>query len=539
MALTPASRARDLQRLRTEEFDVVVIGGGITGAGAFLEAASRGYRAALIESGDFASGTSSASSKLIHGGLRYLKQGEVGLVYENLAERSLLLKNAPSLVSKLDFVIPIPKRVGALDFTLRLSYSAVLWGYDLTGGYRIRQFHRRIGASDVKFMLPRLEVETLASAFIYHDAWCDDVRLVLATLRAARRYGAVALNYLGANAIIHGDDGRVSAVAVRGRYQGDTPDTTQEFEIRTKAVINATGISAERFLSDKSFTIRPAKGVHIVFSQRKLPSKVAAVLPVPSDNRTIFLLPWGDYTYVGTTDTDLGEGKLATTMDDIDYLLNAVNASLDIKLTHADITGAWVGVRPLVASTNKKRKLSERTKDLSRRHKIIVDRAGTISVIGGKLTTYRKMGADAIDALDTLSARRTTSVSSSLSLEDGDPHSPSSAAAHASHLAQRYGSVASRIPKYLDGRDPITSGPWTIQPGEISFMVEEENALSLADILLRRIRVGILDQAAAKSLAPSVLAELANKLNFTPEESKRSLDEFYEALRQEMPEMPA
>ena len=536
MAHTPASRARDLQRLRSEEFDVVVIGGGITGAGAFLEAASRGYRVALIESGDFASGTSSASSKLIHGGLRYLRQGEVGLVYENLAERSLLLKNAPSLVSKLDFVIPIPKRVGALDFTLRLSYSAVLWGYDLTGGYRIRQFHRRVGASDVKFMLPRLEVESLASAFIYHDAWCDDVRLVLATLRAARRYGAVGLNYVQANAIVHGDDGRVSAVAVRGRYQGDTPDTTQEFEIRTKAVVNATGISAERFLTDKSFTIRPAKGVHIVFSQRKLPSKVAAVLPVPSDNRTIFLLPWGDYTYVGTTDTDLGEAKLATAIDDVDYLLNALNASLDIKLTHTDITGAWVGARPLVASTNSKTKLSERTKDLSRRHKIIVDRAGTISVIGGKLTTYRKMGADAIDALDTFYARRTRSVSSRLSLEEGGTHSPSFA--NDPHLAQRYGSVASRIPKYLDGRDPITSGSWTIQPGEISFMVEEESALSLTDILLRRIRVGILDQAAAKSLAPSVQTELSNKLNFTPEESKRSLDEFYETLRQEMPEMP-
>ncbi len=534
MADTPASRSSDLTRLKNERFDVAILGGGITGAGALLEAASRGYRAALIDSGDFASGTSSASSKLIHGGLRYLKQGEVGLVYENLAERSLLLRNAPSLVSKLDFVIPIPKRLGAIDFTLRLSYAAVLWGYDLTGGYRIRQFHKRISASDVKSMLPRLEVNSLASAFVYPDAWCDDVRLVLATLATARRYGAVAVNYVQAQELLKDSAGQIRAVAARGKYLGDPEEFAEGFQIQAGTVINATGIGADRFLSDNSFTIRPAKGVHIVFSQKSLPAKVAAVLPVPSENRTIFVLPWGDYTYVGTTDTDLAGAELSTTWEDVNYLLNAVNASLDTKLTQGDITGAWVGARPLVATRNNSSNLSERTKDLSRRHKIIVDPAGTISVIGGKLTTFRKMGADAIDALDKRLGLRTKSISSHLSLETRQAKGSSSPQEAA--LWRRYGSYAERVLPYLGKASPITSHGWSIDPGEITYMVQEEGALSLTDILLRRIRVGILDQVAAKSLAEPVLAQLSRELSFTAAQALHSMSEFLEVLRREMPE---
>ncbi|MDA8116912.1 MAG: glycerol-3-phosphate dehydrogenase/oxidase [Actinomycetota bacterium] len=534
MALLPESRAADLERLRNEEFDVVVIGGGITGAGALLEAVTRGYRAALVEAGDFASRTSSASSKLIHGGLRYLAQREIRLVYENLAERSILMRAAPSLVSPLEFVIPLPRRNGALDFSYATTYSMALWGYDLTGGFRIHRRHRRIGSADAKSMLPSLDASKVASAFVYPDAWCDDVRLVLAVIAAARRAGAVAVNYLSVEALADGADGKVRAVAAKGAYSGDDASTREGFEIRARAVINATGTAAAKFLDASSLSIRPAKGVHIALPQSALPAKTAAVLPVPGDNRTIFVLPWNDYTYVGTTDTDLGEEQVATTEKDITYLLEAASASLVAPLRREQVSGAWVGVRPLVADVDPSKPTPERTKDLSRRHRVITSDRGVISVVGGKLTTFRKMGADAIDALDRQAGRKTTSVSAKLPLDVNPGAVPASR--QEATLFARYGSAAASTREFMEsaGEEKI-SGSWRLSAGEIDYFVAREDALAVSDVLLRRLRVGILDAHAAMELAPMVASRLSERLGLSQQESDESLARFRADLERELP----
>lgn len=534
MALLPESRAADLQRLRNEEFDVVVIGGGITGAGALLEAVTRGYRAALVEAGDFASRTSSASSKLIHGGLRYLAQREIRLVYENLAERSFLMRAAPSLVAPLEFVIPLPRHNGPLGFSYAATYSMALWGYDLTGGFRIHRRHRRISAADAKSMLPSLDASKVASAFVYPDAWCDDVRLVLAVIAAARKAGAVAANYLPVESLLDGADGKVRVVAVRGAYAGDEASVRGGFEIRARAVINATGTAAGKFMEGTSLAIRPAKGVHIALPQSALPAKTAAVLPVPGDDRTIFVLPWNDYTYVGTTDTDLGDEQVATTEKDIAYLLEAASASMVEPLRRAQVSGAWVGVRPLVADVDPSKPARERTKDLSRRHRVITSDRGVISVIGGKLTTFRKMGADAIDALDRLTGRKTTSVSSKLSL---DVHPGASAASRQeAALFARYGSAAASIREFTESGDQEKiSGSWRLSAGETDYFVAREDALTVSDVLLRRLRVGILDANAALDLAPMVASRLVQRLRLSQEESDQSLAGFRADLERELP----
>ena len=534
MAQLPESRAADLERLRNEEFDVVVIGGGITGAGALLEAVTRGYRAALVERGDFASRTSSASSKLIHGGLRYLAQREIRLVYENLAERSILMRAAPSLVSPLDFVIPLPRRNGALDFSFAATYSMALWGYDLTGGFRIHRRHRHIGSADAKSMLPTLDASKVASAFVYPDAWCDDVRLVLAVIAAARRAGGVAVNYLPALEISADGGGKVRAVAVRGAYPGDDAATRQGFEIRSRAVINATGTAAATFLSSSSLAIRPAKGVHIALPQAALPAKTAAVLPVPGDNRTIFVLPWNDYTYVGTTDTDLGDEEVATTEQDISYLLEAASASLVEPLRREQVSGAWVGVRPLVADLDPSKPVPERTKDLSRRHRVITSDEGVISVVGGKLTTFRKMAKDGIDALDRLAGRKTTSISARLKLDVNPGAQPANR--QEASLFLRYGSAAVSAREFLEtSAEESISGSWRLSAGEVDYLVAREDALTVSDILLRRLRVGILDAAAAVDLAPLVASRLSERLGLSRAESEDSMTRFRADLERELP----
>ncbi|MDQ1419404.1 MAG: glycerol-3-phosphate dehydrogenase, partial [Acidimicrobiaceae bacterium] len=290
---TSFDRERALARMAEETFDVLVIGGGITGAGAALDAASRGLRTALVEQRDFASGTSSRSSKLIHGGLRYLQQREFRLVYEALAERQRLLANAPHLVSPLPFLIPLFGAKGVAKDSLARLYSVALWQYDLTGGLRIGKRHRRIDREEALRYLPTLDVDRLAAGFLYWDAHADDARLTLTILRTAVvNYGAVAANYAPVTSLLTaGADARVAGA----RLEDGT-------EIRAHAVINATGVWSDvvRGLDEGPEALgalRPAKGIHLTFPASRLPVTAAAVLPVPQDRRSIFLFPWGDFTY--------------------------------------------------------------------------------------------------------------------------------------------------------------------------------------------------------------------------------------------------
>src|SRR5271156_5216480 len=295
----PFRRADALRRLADERFDVLVIGGGVTGTGVALDAASRGLRTALVEKGDFASGTSSKSSKMIHGGLRYLQQREFRLVYENLAERQRLLDNAPHLVSPLPFLIPLFGRDGVVSKTVARSYSIALWLYDLTGGIRIGARHKRVTKDQALAHLPTLNTDHLVAGFLYFDARADDARLTLTLARtAAIEYGAVIANYTSVVGLTADDHGVTDGALVRP----DPSDTSSEFAIKARVVVNATGVWADdmRALDEGAHprSIRPAKGIHISVPAARLPCDVAAVIPVPQDRRAIFVVPWPQTTLV-------------------------------------------------------------------------------------------------------------------------------------------------------------------------------------------------------------------------------------------------
>ncbi|MGH9031488.1 MAG: FAD-dependent oxidoreductase, partial [Acidimicrobiia bacterium] len=293
-------RAEALRRLREEHFDVLVVGGGITGAGVALDAATRGFRTALVERHDFASGTSSKSSKLVHGGLRYLQQREVRLVYENLAERRIALRNAPHLVRVLPFLIPLLTRDGLFNRKLTRAFGTALWMYDLTGGLRIGKRHRRVSKEAAQAHMPTLPSDRLSGGYIYYDARADDARLTLAICRTAAAHGATVANYAGVTGLLKDEHGKVRGA----RVEADGV----EIEVHAAAVVNATGVWADevRRLDEGAdpHSMRPAKGIHITVPWAKVRNDIAAIVPVPKDRRSVFVVPWGDLTYVGTTDTD-------------------------------------------------------------------------------------------------------------------------------------------------------------------------------------------------------------------------------------------
>ncbi|MFZ2440925.1 MAG: FAD-dependent oxidoreductase, partial [Ilumatobacteraceae bacterium] len=338
---------RDLmvRRLEQESFDVLIVGGGITGAGAALDATTRGLRTALIERDDLASGTSSKSSKLVHGGLRYLKD-DPRLVYEALRERQRLRKNAPHLVQVMPFMIPILTKDGVVSRKIARAMGSLMWMYDLTGGWRIGKFHKRLRAPAALAHMPTMHEQRLASAYLYYDAAADDARLVLTIARTAAAHGAAVANRCTLVQLTKGADGVVDGAIVEA--------DGRRFPVRAKVVVNAAGVWADdvRALDEGTHpdSIRPAKGVHITVPWSKVRNDIAVVIPIPKDKRSLFVVPWGalpdgtfEHTYVGTTDTDY-DGPLTDpqcTKDDIDYVLRALNASVSTGVTAADITGVW------------------------------------------------------------------------------------------------------------------------------------------------------------------------------------------------------
>lgn len=559
-----------LARLASEEFDVLVIGGGITGAGVALDAAHRGLRTAIVDKADFASGTSSKSSKLVHGGLRYLQQREFGLVYESLAERQVLLKNAPHLVSPLPFLIPLFGRNGVVSKTVARSLSTALWLYDVTGGWRIGSRHRRVGRAEALEHLPTLRAGNLVAGFMYYDAHADDARLTLAVVRTAvLEFGAVAANYAGVTSFLTDSQGRVCGVRLSPSRMpgtaGEFGEATEgpDFDVRARVVVNATGVWADelRSLADAGHTpmLRPAKGVHVTVPAARLPCDIAAVLPVRGDRRSVFVVPWPDceMTYVGTTDTEY-EGPLDApecTPADVDYLLDAVNASTDSDLRREDVTGVWAGLRPLLASRHG-RKVSSRTADLSRRHSVRTSRDGLVTVTGGKLTTYRRMAADTMrqveDALGTSGgpaspagrgrgrrAQGTTRIRlhGTPAGRGAERARRSGAGTPQDRLERRYGTEAAAVRALADGRpellEPVVDGlPY--QGVEVVYAVREEMALTLDDVLGRRTRAVLQDARAAASAAGAVAQLMADELGWSPEQAQRHAERFAARLRAEL-----
>jgi glycerol-3-phosphate dehydrogenase len=522
---TAFDRSDALRRLAAERFDVLVIGGGITGAGVALDAAARGLSVALVERDDFASGTSSKSSKLVHGGLRYLQHREFRLVYENLYERQIALRNAPHLVRILPFLIPVLSKDGLLNARLARALGSALWMYDLTGGLRIGRLHRRIKKDAALAHMPTLRAPNVAAAYIYYDAQTDDARLTLTIARTAASRGAVIANHAAVTGLRKDASGRLCGADVTA--DGET------FGVDAACVVNATGVWSDdvRALDEGAdpHSIRPAKGIHITVPWTRVRNDIAAIVPVPKDKRSIFVVPWGDFTYIGTTDTDY-DGSIddpQCTPGDVDYLLGAMNLVLSDPLTRADVVGTWAGLRPLIAGGT----VTEKTADLSRKHSVRTSTSGLVTVNGGKLTTYRRMAADTVDAVVRALGRGGRSTTKKLRLLGAYDSPPQD-----EHLARRYGILAREILE-LERSDPALAAP--LVPGlpyrrsEAVYAVRAEMATTLDDVLSRRTRARLLGRDATAAAAEDVARLLAPELAWDAARITQEVVAFRAALAEE------
>jgi len=542
MPLGSFDRSENIDQLGAGTHDLLVVGGGITGAGVALDAASRGLRTALVERDDFASGTSSKSSKLVHGGLRYLQNGDVRLVYEALRERQRLLRNAPHLVKVLPFLIPIfTGKGGIIPRQLARALGSAMWMYDLTGGLRIGKRHRRLGRDAARAHMPTLS-DRMAWAYLYYDAQTDDARLTLALARtAALDFGATVVNHAAVTAL-RKDGDRVTGALV------DTGD--RQVEVRARVVINATGVWADdvRALDEGSDpgSIRPAKGIHITVPWDKVRNDIAAVVPVPKDRRSVFVVPWpgqdgtvggpGSVTYIGTTDTDYG-GDVddpQCTAEDVAYLLDAINSSITEPLDESDVLGTWAGLRPLVRDAG-----STRTADMSRRHQVLTSAGGLVTVTGGKLTTYREMAEDAVDAAiavagDPLPRGARRSRTRTLRLRGADGWQQ--AAAADPHLGERYGGEAGVLAAMIDA-DPALGEP--LVPGlpyrraEAVYAARYEMAVTLDDLLSRRTRARLRNRDATAAAADEAAALVGAELGWPEAEQAAQVAAYREAAARE------
>ena len=531
-------RTKSLLALGKSTYDVLVIGGGMTGCGTAVDLATRGLRVALVDAGDLAAGTSSKSSKMVHGGLRYLEQREFRLVYENLHERQRLLRNAPHLVRPLPFLIPLFGDDGARSKAITRSYKTALWLYDLTGGLRIGHRHREIDRDEAIELFPTLDVSRLTAGFLYFDARGDDARVALCLARTAADLGATVATYAPATDLLRDRAGRVIGAVVTPRSPGES--ASNPIEIRARVVVNAAGVFADEVSEldheDYQATLTPAKGVHVSVAADRLPCDVAAVIPVPGDHRSVFVVPWPDtpFVYIGTTDTayegDLHDPRCEPA--DVDYLLHAVNSFTSASLSPADVTGVWAGLRPLLKPSSD-RALSMRTADLSRRHRVETAPDGVVRITGGKWTTYRKMAEDAGDEI----ARQLPGVTKSKTKRQRLRGSPGKRSVSlsgvdeltAQHLISRYGTDAPTVVALMSeataNAELLVEGlPYLI--AEIRYAARHEMAICVDDVLSRRMRLALQDARAARRAAPKVASVLADELGWSAERTQDEVERF-------------
>jgi glycerol-3-phosphate dehydrogenase len=391
------TRSEAISRLENETFDLLIIGGGITGVGAAQDAAARGLKVALVERGDYAIGTSSKSSKLIHGGLRYLAQGDFRVTYESCAERALLQILAPHLVKSRTFLIPVYR------WPHGLQVATGLWLYDIISKLKNTTVHKRVNIKKALEFAPTLETQGLRFAYLYQDCQTNDARLVMEVTKSASSYGAVAANYLEVIDLIKAAHSNAGAAAeTQDRIAGARARdliSGREIAIRATVVVNATGVWMDRLRQidepDVARKVRPAKGTHILIARSRIATTDALLFEsAANDGRSLFFIPWYEGTIIGTTDTDY-QGEIdapRSTPQDIEYILAATQRVFPkANLTADDILSSYAGLRPLIDEGGKS------TKDISREHKIFESKAGLISIAGGKLTTYRRMARSLVD----------------------------------------------------------------------------------------------------------------------------------------------
>jgi glycerol-3-phosphate dehydrogenase len=499
--LDARDRAPALDRLAGTEFDVLVIGGGITGAGAALDAASRGLRVALVEARDLASGTSSRSSKLIHGGLRYLEQFDFKLVWEALRERDLLVsKLAPHLVKPVSFLYPLHRKVLERPYV-----GAGLVLYDaMEGTKRPVPHHKHLTVRGALRLAPGLKPSGLAGALLYYDAQTDDARYTVTVARTAAAHGALIVNRVSAQKLLRSDEGGAEGQVVGARVRDE--ETGQELEVRAKRVVLCVGVWTDLVHElggiRAGYKVRMSKGVHIVVPYEAIRADTGIISR--TEKSVLFIIPWGQRWIVGTTDTDwTGDRAEPTpTGEDIDYILEHANRVLDRPLTRSDVIGVYAGLRPLVAADD-----SKPTTKLSREHVVDTPVPGLTSIAGGKFTTYRLMARDVVDAaVADFGHWVPASVTDQLPLLGAD--GLAAAAAEAERLAEDYGVPADAVEHLLERYGTLTEevleltrdDPALARPladghpylaAEVAYAVTHEGALHVEDVLVRRVRLFI------------------------------------------------
>ncbi|RFU37172.1 glycerol-3-phosphate dehydrogenase/oxidase [Actinomadura logoneensis] len=524
-------RASALRRLADESFDLLVVGGGVTGAYTALDAVSRGLRVALVEKDDFASGTSSKSSKMVHGGLRYIEQGNLGLVRHSLLERQRFRKNAPHLVHRLPFLFPLLKRDGVFDPRLAKAFEGLLWTYDLLGGWRIGRLHQRLTVNEVLAHAPTLRAEQLTGGLLYFDSRADDARLTLTIVRTAAALGATVLNGTKVENVTTDASGRVTGARVAA--------DGEEFDVRAAAVVNATGVWSDALDAmaepGRDPQVRPAKGVHIVVPWSKLRIDCTVTVPIPGRARRATCTRWGDAVVLGTTDEDY-RGSLEDvlcTKEEMDFLLEGANTAFDVRLTPDDVLGSIAGLRPLVGGKE------GATLDMSRDHRITVGRGGMVTVTGGKLTTSRHMGELVVDEVMKVLGRKGRSRTVNLPLLGGAGYDAEAVAASggiAAHLGERYGTEArfvhDLIAEDASLAEPVVPGmPYT--RAEVVYAARCELARSVDDVLSRRTRARLFGRDASAEAAQAVGELLGAELGLTPQQIDAQVAEYRAAVAHE------
>lgn len=515
-----ADRNKYLAALSTtgKMWDIIVIGGGATGLGIALDAVARGYSCLLVEQADFAKGTSSRSTKLVHGGVRYLAQGDVRMVREASIERGLLHRNAPHLVRDQTFIVPV------YNLWDRLKYTIGLKLYDRIAGKLRLGPSVFISKKETIKKLPGLQTKGLKGGVLYHDGQFDDSRLAINLVQSIWENGADAINYIKVTGLLKAANGNINGVRCV-----DT-ETNEPYQFIAKTVVNATGVFVDDILqmdkpgSDK--TICVSQGVHIVLDKSFYPSSDALMIPETSDGRVLFAVPWHDKVVVGTTDTPVEEASLEPKAleKEIDFILETAGSYLIKKPQRSDVLSVFAGLRPLAAP----KKGEQKTKEISRSHKIIVSDSKLFTILGGKWTTYRKMGEDLVNRIEN---------------EMGWPHKqPATASLHIHGYAQNanwsdpfyfYGSDAPLIQQQMNG----TANQWLseelkIHRTQITWAVEHEMARTVEDFLSRRTRALLLNARESRRIAPEVASIMAKALGKDEQWKEQQLKDFYQMSEQ-------
>jgi glycerol-3-phosphate dehydrogenase len=495
---------------RKKPWDVLIVGGGASGLGAAVDAASRGYRTLLLEKKDFAKGTSSRSTKLVHGGVRYLQNGDISLVIEALKERGIMRKNAPHLVQDLSFVIP------SYDWWNSPFYGIGLKIYDMMAGNLGLGPSTLLDREETIDLIPNVKKKGLRGGVIYHDGQFDDARMAISLAQTAENHGASLINYCGVTSLVKEGD-MITGVTAQDEFSGE------EHNISAKVVINATGVFSDQIIQmdqpGSRKIIVPSQGVHVVLDKSFLNGPHAIMVPHTTDGRVLFAVPWNDYVVVGTTDTQIEqplEEPIALEQE-IDFILENAGAYMTTPPTRADVKSVFSGLRPLAAPENN----GNATKEISRHHKVTVSTSGLVSILGGKWTTYRKMSEDLINTAQSVGGLPERScITHSLPIHGYDYNSDWTNPLHV------YGADIEKIHKLDEAGNKSLSDQLHLSKNQIIWAVREEMAMTVEDVLARRSRALFLNAEAALALAPKVAKIMAKESDQNQDWIDQQIKEF-------------